>query len=267
MCAAHRNKVLQSIKKTLKEGKPVICVSTQIVEAGWDVSFRCVIRSMAGLDNLIQAAGRCNRNGRKKQGMVYLIQMRDTAEKVERLPEIQKAQQAMKQVLKSWENNPDAERLDSEKMIERYYTAYFRDQSDFCYPVKERHTDIVELLSKNRLFKRDFKYGPYLRQAFRSAGEAFSLIEERKGIDVAVPYEDAELLLNDLEQCGEPGKRRQLMRKLQRYIVNVSEQLLRKMGRDAVFQREDGILVLNGRYYDGETGVREEPSEMDLLEL
>ena len=99
MCAAHRNNVLKSIKKALKNGNSVTCISTQIVEAGWDVSFQCVIRSMAGLDNLIQAAGRCNRNGIGKTGTVYLIQMNDTAEKVTSLPEIRKAQQAMRQVL------------------------------------------------------------------------------------------------------------------------------------------------------------------------
>ena len=206
-------------QKALKNGNSVTCISTQIVEAGWDVSFQCVIRSMAGLDNLIQAAGRCNRNGIGKTGTVYLIQMNDTAEKVTSLPEIRKAQQAMRQVLNYYYKKPehDGERLDSEKIIERYYTAYLMDQSNFCYPVKELQTDIVDLLSDNKMFQRPRTYGPYLRQAFQSAGQAFSLIEEKGGIDVVVPYGDAVLLLSQLDKIMGSEERIQLMRKLQRY--------------------------------------------------
>ena len=62
-------------------------------------------------------------------------------------------------------------------------------------------------------------------------------------------------------------ERIQLMRKLQRYIVNVSDYILKKIGSDVVFQREDGILVLDCRYYDGETGVQQKPEEMVFLSL
>lgn len=267
MCAAHRNDVLKKIKEILESGRPVTCVSTQIVEAGWDVSFHSVIRSMAGLDNLIQAAGRCNRNGVEKAGYVYLIQMNETAENVASLPEIRKAQEAMREVLNRYCKKPAdyGERLDSEEMIQQYYTAYLRDQSDLCYPVKKTQTDLVDLLSDNKLFDRPRKFGPYLRQAFQTAGEAFSLIEEQKGIDVVVPYEEAELLLSKLDKPVESGEQKILMRKLQRYIVNVSEYMLKKIGKDAVFRREDGILVLDGRYYDAATGVKEEPEEMQFL--
>ncbi len=267
MCAAHRNHVLENIKKALKDKKPVTCISTQIVEAGWDVSFRCVVRSLAGLDNLIQAAGRCNRNGKDGMGTVYLIAMKEMAECVTSLPEIRRAQQAMRQTLRSYEKNPEyfGQRLDSEKMIEYYYTAYLMDQSDFCYPVKNMQTDIVDLLSDYKLFNRSRKYGPYLRQAFQSAGQAFSLIEEQGGIDIIVSYGKSKELLEKLDQCRDPGDRKQFMRKLQHYVVNISEFALKKMGKGAVFQREDGILVLDDRYYDGETGVRQEPLEMGFL--
>ena len=271
MCAAHRNETLRCIKEALKTGKPVICISTQVIEAGWDVSFQCVIRSLAGLDNLIQAAGRCNRNGRNKFGTVHLIYMKDSAEHAEFLSEIHKAQQAMLQVLTSYYANPELfeERFDSEKMIERYYTAYLRDQSDFCYPVKmdDLNTDMVDLLSENKFFKRDRKYGPYLRQAFQSAGKAFSLIEEWKGIDMVVLYGEASTLLEKLDQSSEIEERKRLMRKLQRYIVNVSENTLKRMGKSAVIQRADGVLVLDSRYYNGETGVTQEPSEMVFLSI
>ena len=62
MCAKNRQEVLAEIKEKTgrdrKEEQPVICVSTQLVEAGVNFSFASVIRSMAGLDSVIQAAGR-----------------------------------------------------------------------------------------------------------------------------------------------------------------------------------------------------------------
>ena len=64
----------------------MICVSTQLIEAGVDISFECVIRSLAGLDWIAQAAGRCNRNGEYTKGFVYIIRSQD--ETLSRLPEI-----------------------------------------------------------------------------------------------------------------------------------------------------------------------------------
>jgi CRISPR-associated endonuclease/helicase Cas3 len=65
MCPAHRQHKISFIRQTIdpKNPKPLICVSTQLIEAGVDLDFGCVIRSLAGLDSIIQAAGRCNRHG------------------------------------------------------------------------------------------------------------------------------------------------------------------------------------------------------------
>lgn len=60
MCAAHRQDVLVKVKEHLKNEERVICISTQLIEAGVDISFDSVIRSLAGLDSIAQAAGRCN---------------------------------------------------------------------------------------------------------------------------------------------------------------------------------------------------------------
>lgn len=63
MCAAHRTEVLREARARLTEGKPCLLVSTQLIEAGVDISFPIVFRALAGLDSLAQAAGRCNREG------------------------------------------------------------------------------------------------------------------------------------------------------------------------------------------------------------
>ena len=76
MCPRHVMAVLAKAKRLRKRGKPVFLVSTQIIEAGVDISFPAVYRAECGLDSFAQAAGRCNRNGEllPEKGRVFLFQ-------------------------------------------------------------------------------------------------------------------------------------------------------------------------------------------------
>ena len=79
MCAAHRLQVLDEIKRHDRK-KPLFCVSTALIEAGINISFPCVIRSLAGMSSIIQAAGRCNRNSELPEGQlghVYICRLAD----------------------------------------------------------------------------------------------------------------------------------------------------------------------------------------------
>ena len=80
MCPAHRNEILNHIKAELKKGIKILLVSTALIEAGVDISFAGVIRSLAGLDVIIQAAGRCNRNGEMTVGKVWIVEVSKDAE-------------------------------------------------------------------------------------------------------------------------------------------------------------------------------------------
>ncbi|MEW6182558.1 MAG: CRISPR-associated helicase Cas3' [Bacillota bacterium] len=73
MCPVHRTEVLKTIKERLKKGQICRVVSTQLIEAGVDVDFPQVYRSMAGIDSIAQAAGRCNREGLRREGHVYVF--------------------------------------------------------------------------------------------------------------------------------------------------------------------------------------------------
>lgn len=77
MTPLHRSKVLTEVRRRLTEGERCIVVSTQLIEAGVDVDFPVVYREMAGIDSLIQAAGRCNREGRLREGMVHVFEISD----------------------------------------------------------------------------------------------------------------------------------------------------------------------------------------------
>ena len=73
MCPAHRKATLKTIRKKLDNGEPILCISTQLIEAGVDVRFPLSHPLLAGLDSIAQAAGRCNRHGGPEIGNVFVV--------------------------------------------------------------------------------------------------------------------------------------------------------------------------------------------------
>ena len=139
MCPAHRLNVLNEIKELLQpeSGKPVICVSTQLIEAGVDIDFGAVIRYLAGLDSIAQSAGRCNRHGvREGLGNVWIVNPQE--ENVEKLTDIKIGRDQAQRVLDDFDKNPEEfgnERIGLDAMAAYYKYYYFERSGEMEYKV------------------------------------------------------------------------------------------------------------------------------------
>jgi CRISPR-associated endonuclease/helicase Cas3 len=279
MCPAHRTMVLDKVKACLdpKNPSPVICVSTQLIEAGVDVDFGSVIRYLAGLDSIAQAAGRCNRNGRRQAGKVLVVNLAN--EGLDKLPEIMKAQEVTKRVLREFKDDPAAfdHDLQNPKAMERYYHYYFFLRArEMAFPLSRkefgRDDDLLSLLSTNALsveaYKSSQKLAPplHLRQSFMSGAKAFKAIDSpTEGL--IVEYGEGKRLIAGLSGARFEGKVR-LLKEAQRYSVNLFPYELEKLkekGRLYEAWEGSGIYWLDERHYSEEFGVStEEVAEMKI---
>jgi len=282
MCPAHRLDILAKVKECLNPDDPqeVICISTQLIEAGVDVDFGSVIRYLAGMDSIAQAAGRCNRNGRREKGLVYVVN--PSRENLNRLEEIRIAQEKAQRILDEYQRDPQAFDHDiiGIEAMQRYYKYYFFDRaSQMAYPISRKEfdheDDVLTLLSTNEksveIYKRNTRQAPLivLRQAFKSAAHAFKAIDTATQ-GVIVPYDaEGKRIIDELRISFNPGKQFQLIKQAQRYSVNLFPQAISTLcERRAIFevQAGSGILYLQPEFYSNDFGVSHEVvNEMECL--
>lgn len=261
MCPAHRRTVIQQMREQLETQQPLICVTTQLIEAGVDISFRCVVRSMSGLDHAAQAAGRCNRNGEYDCCSVYLIQLEE--EKLAAaLKQIEKEQEITKKILFFHEK----EDLLHPQIMQNYFEGYLTTfQNQFSYPLLDSdHETLLRLLSTNsnnaKRAEAQMHGSLPLRlknhmQAFRTAGKKFQVIAEQT-TDILVPYGAGEELILDLNGKLYENAFPKLLRKAQQYLVSVYSGTLKALeAKDALIQLESGVLALKSGFYSSEQGI------------
>jgi len=288
MCPAHRKEILEQIRQLLDDESPVLCISTQLIEAGVDVDFGAVIRYTAGLDSVAQAAGRCNRNGKQKDadgkpkvGRVHVVN--PAVENVDSLHDILCGKSITERLLDDVEADSEdfGGNLIGPKAIERYFEYFFfARHQEMDYPVSAqtvgRDDTLLNLLSCNSLavdeYGRNNGTAPniYLRQSFMSAARAFKVIDApTRGI--IVPYGEAGRdLVNDLCSAFEVEKQFELLRRAQQYTVNVFPQDLEKFQKAGAvheIQKDVAILYLSdGRYYNQSFGLSQSPGgTMEVL--
>jgi CRISPR-associated endonuclease/helicase Cas3 len=283
MCPAHRTDVLDNkIKPALKAKEPVICVSTQLIEAGVDIDFGAVIRALAGLDSIAQSAGRCNRHGKREDGLGSVWVVNPQEENLDRLKDIKSGREHAQWILDDFRDNPEAfgdDRIGLDA-IARYFNSYIAaHQNELDYPVDkkssfEREDKLFYVLSVNELSEKAYQATHHaspdmlLRQSFRSANKEFRVIDSpTRG--VIVPYEDGDKIITDL--CGAFGLEKQgkLLKQAQRYSVNLFDyqfKNLLKIGAIQEVQEGAEIYYLDKPYYSDEFGWSDEPvNPMELL--
>ncbi|MDG6922909.1 MAG: CRISPR-associated helicase Cas3' [Nitrososphaerota archaeon] len=241
---------LTLIKKRLEEtrqnpdhSKPVLLVTTQLVEAGVDVDFDMVIRDLAPIDSLIQCAGRCNRNGErpKAESIVKVVELVDgSGESLARKVYGNIAIEASKELLSGWDPKRNLAELSDE---------YYKTISARRSRVKEGEI-----------------FGGITSLDYRKLDD-FKIIEEKPGGSVFIELDDpAVSLFNRYREIWRKGSRRgeamkeflEFRSDFYQYVINVSERYLSQLGDPAFGIYRVGNKDLKGLY--GEKGFIRNPS-------
>jgi len=269
MCPAHRLEALNRMKASLnlQTGKHVLCVSTQLIEAGVDIDFATVVRDLAGLDSIAQAAGRCNRNGERAIGRVHIIKMAQALPR--QLGEIRCAQENAQRVLNDWRED-EGERpfeLSDPKQMEQFFKYHFFARANqMDYPVGSslalRDDTLLQMLGENCMAVYDAKIKGVTRsglmQSFHTAAQAFHAIDcQTQG--VVVPFwKEGKDLIAELSAAHDLALEFRLLRRAQMYSVNVFQHEMESLKRnDAVYEAQSGtgVLCLREGFYSDEFGL------------
>jgi hypothetical protein len=239
MCPIHRSQVLDEIRAKLREGTPVRVVSTQLIEAGVDIDFPVVLRSLAGIDSIAQAAGRCNREGKLKMGCVYVF----TPEHSMPPGHFRQTSQAAESVIR---RNPDPLSLAA---IEDYFREYYWTKGD---GLDEK--EILGMLHEG-CFKGDFP--------FKTVAENFRFIQEDTR-PVIIPFdEDARRLIETLGYCKYPAS---VARRLQKYTVSIRPAEWTGLVSHGDIELRGGMfpVLRNARLYNQDVGLSTESQDYDM---
>lgn len=270
MCSSHRSDILNKINEKLDNGDPVICVTTQLIESGIDISFEMGIRSLAGIDSIGQVGGRVNRHGEKKQCFLYIVNLNE--ENTGRLRDINVAKEITGRILREIKKNGKDENIIGIETIRRYYQYYFHDRKgEMEYDFKEEFHDdnILNLLSDNPSITKSHisvtnkPLSNIINHCFKTAGDKFNVIDCLSK-PVIVPYKDGVQIIEGLIKAKEDKDIFPLLSRSQRFSINIFPDAMERMieeGKILETFKESGIMYLRKPFYDDQFGLNEEVEE------
>lgn len=236
MYPEHRKKVLRDIRACLQQDRPCRVIATSLVEAGVDLDFPMVYRELAGIDSVIQAAGRCNREGKRlfEESKTYVFTMEETDLRVPLM--LKQPIAVTKQILR--ESN-DIASLES---IQEYF--------DRLHYVKGEELDKKHIVEK-------FENDRSIRSAsfpFATVAKEFRLIENDTKTIVIEKEPEARELVNRL-RYGEHS--RELIRIIGKYCVSVYRNDYEKLEAAGLIEKLDGefSLLRNQEQYSEDIGL------------
>lgn len=225
MTPAHRSEVIEQIHEDLSEGIKTTVVSTSLVEAGVDLDFAAVFRENAGLDNIIQSGGRCNREGRLEKGEVYVFETGGDR------GEIRMKANITRKLFEEYED------ISSEECVKEYYRRLLKSDES--------------VIDKNSItaFMGDCPNCSEI--PFREYSESFSFISNET-IGIVIPDESNKELIEKL-RFGAVSVKRQL----QKYCASVRGHEFKTLAETGIIEKtEGGVFILsNPDYYDNEIGL------------
>lgn len=274
MCTAHRKETIKEMQEALEnKQQKVLCVSTQVIEAGVDVSFARVIRLLAGMDNIVQATGRENRN-REFDGLApgYIVRLK--GEFLKGLSEIEAAKNAATNLLVKYKNNPQIydDDLMSAKAVNEYYKSLYENVKSGYHDfyIESVRDSILNLMSCNGNVDSEKipEYNKYfMHQALKTAGGLFTVFDE-SSIDIIVPYDRGAEIIQEVFAVGDKDyeKLKSILKEAKLYTVSLFKYQKIKLEEQGalIFVPSAGVYILKDGYYDELTGLNLNQSELPL---
>ncbi len=247
MCPQHRLDVINQVREDLTNKTKFALISTQLIEAGVDLDFECAIRSLSGLESIIQTAGRCNREGKlqnddgsKRFGQVYVVRLNKDLENLNSLPDIATRQNHFVNVATNVKED-----LASKDLIAKYFKSLYGSESNNQkqFPINSEGSNAVELLIQ----AQENVTPPYfnkLKIQFGTVATNFRVIENQNQTGVLVPYGVGQEFIDNLVKNGAIHTKN-----FQRYMVNVYDDDFAKFNCQSI----SGLMLsLN---YDKDLGL------------
>lgn len=226
MTPQDRKRVLDAVRERLKERKPCRVVSTSLVEAGVDVDFPAVWREVAGLDSILQAAGRCNREG-KKSAAESSVHIFHADGRIPRMLKLNVA--AAESVLADYED------VNTRPAIHAYFQTLLWAKGDAA-------------LDEKRILESESAF------MFRNTAEKFHLIDKNT-LTIYIPSKADS---GDIQALRDKQFSKGLLRRLSQSAVNLYDTECQKLMENGALEMdaEDGYaILLNPNMYSDECGL------------
>lgn len=277
LCPAHRKKVIEDLcgaLKAVRQGEnsgKVVCISTPIVEAGVDISFEVVVRSVAGLDSIAQAAGRCNREREKEEGQVYIVILAEKLENVNPLKDIVIRQELTKDKLRVRLKYDD---LLYPSTLEGYFNSVHRKQKEeYKFPIDLKDSggtvilkaqSIFDILNSNQNAKKNTKCKvDWINRADIKTAESEFYVIPQKGKGILVPYKgegvNGEEIISELLSEKTLTEKYDLLKKAQQITISVFDSAFQDLAEKKMIyavSKMEGVYVLNESFYSNDIGFR-----------
>lgn len=231
MTPLHRSEIIAKIKEDIKNGINTTVISTSLIEAGVDLDFKAVFREIAGIDNILQSGGICNREGKMDMGDVFVFETDGGNYQTKKKSDIIIRANITRNLFEEFEN------ISTDKCIKEYYGRLLN------YKEKKIEENTITAIMGNDLRIDGIP--------FRTYAESFNFIDNQV-IGIVIPCDENRGLIKELKD----GKL-SVKRNLQRYSASVNKDEFKELFQIGIIETLDcGVCILaNTDYYKSDVGL------------